>query len=126
MAGTQAPICFTNPPPPTAEPVQPTIPAIPVATNLASAIQAINTIAQIIRSLTNQVPAGPNEIIYDLVSKPSSKKKQANFQEIVTKRTYATTRVTNPQDPKQYVDVKQITGLTFIDKLTGQEITWTQ
>ena len=38
----------------------------------------------------------------------------------------ATQRIYNPQDHTQYVDVQQITGLTFQDSLTGQRINWTQ
>ena len=51
-----APICYINPPPPSAEPVAATIPAIPVATDLQSVIQAVNTITQILRDMTNQNP----------------------------------------------------------------------
>lgn len=120
MAG--APICYINPPPPTAEPVAPTIPAIPVATDLASALSAINLMRQIIQTGGGQIPGGAGAGGGTI----ARKKNDANFKELKVKRVYATTRVFNPQNSNQYVDVKQITGLTFQDPITKQEIVWTQ
>lgn len=123
MGAVQAPICYINPPPPTAEPVTPTIPAIPVATNLASAIQAVNILRQIIQTQGNQIPGGGTG---GGGSSTHKKKNDANFVEIKAKRISTTTRVFNPQNRSQYVDVKQITSLTFIDPISKQEITWQQ
>ena len=118
-----APICYINPPPPTAEPVAPTLPAIPAATDLQSVIQAVNTITQILRSMNNQQDGGPQRFTDATVN---SKKKRSDFHEVVKKRIVKKVRVFNPQNKSQFVDVKQITGLTFANKLTGQEITWEQ
>jgi hypothetical protein len=119
-----APICYINPPAPSAEPVAPTIPAIPVATDLQSVIQAVNTIAQILRSMNNQQDLGPPQRLTDATV--NSKKHRSDFHEVVTKRVVKKVRVFNPQNKSQFVDVKQITGLTFANKLTGQQINWTQ
>ena len=125
MAGVQAPICYINPPAPTAEPIAPTIPSIPVATDLQSLIQAVNTIAQIIRTMNNQDP-GPGQRITGLTVNNEPKKHRSDFHEVVQKRIVQKVRVYNPQNHKQYVDVNQITGLTFANKLTGQQIDWAQ
>lgn len=113
-----APICYINPPPPSAEPVKPTIPAIPVATDLASAIKAINTLTQIVQQITNQVGSSSGG--------GGASVKTANFSEDKSKRTTIITRVFNPTDKTQFVDVKQITGLTFHNPVTKQTITWKQ
>ena len=116
-----APICYINPPPPSAEPVAATIPAIPVATDLQSVIQAVNTITQILRDMTNQNP-NPGRIT-DLVV---NNKKAANFTEVVGTRRTKLVKVTDPNDPNTYVVTKQITGLTFHNPVTKQNITWKQ
>ena len=113
-----APICYINPPPPSAEPVTPAIPAIPVATDLASAIQAINTLTRIVQQITNQNSSSGGG--------GSVSVKSANFSEDKAKRTTTVTRVFNQNDKTQYVDVKQITGLTFLNPVTKQTITWKQ
>jgi hypothetical protein len=100
--------------------VAPTIPAIPVATDMASAIQAINTMRQIIQAMTNQTGGGGGG------GPGTVSTVQANFQENKSKRVVQTVRVYNPNDKTQFVDVKQITGLTFENRLTKQTITWAQ
>jgi hypothetical protein len=124
MAGVQAPICYINPPAPTAEPLAPTIPAIPPATDLQSALAAIAALTQIVRALASQFPVTGGGRITDLTVIPAKKKN--NFYEVVQKRTVKKVRVTNPNNPSQFVDVNQITGLTFENKLTKQQIDWSQ
>lgn len=118
---SSAPVCFINPPPPAAEPVTNTIPAIPVATDLQSAIQAVNTLRQIIQDMTNQNPQ-PGRIT-DLVV---NSKKAANFVEVVGSRKTQMVKVTDPNDSSTYIVTKQITGLTFHNPVTKQNITWKQ
>jgi hypothetical protein len=110
---SNAPICYINPPAPSAEPIAPTLPAIPVATDLASVISAVNVIRQILQAITNQ-------------NIGSGQRLTSDFHEVVNKRIVKKVRVFNPQNKSQFVDVKQITGLTFANKLTGQQIDWSQ
>lgn len=77
---------------------------IPRATDLPSVINAINAI-------TNN--------FYTLA-------RAGNFVENRNLRTYQTVRVFNPEDTNQWVDVLQITGLTFVDPVTGRTLVWRQ
>jgi hypothetical protein len=74
---------------------------IPRATDLPSAIKAI-------QALTNN---------FNLAG---------NYVEQRQLRTYTTNRVFNPDDTTQWVDVLQITGLVFLDRVTGKTIVWRQ
>ena len=118
---SDAPVCNINPPAPTAEPQVSSLPAIPVATDLASALRAINTISQIIQAMTNQNSDN------SFPQKPIiSTKKDANFHEVVARRIIKKMKITDPNDSSVFVEVKQITGLTFLNKVTGQAINWKQ
>lgn len=122
-----APVCLINAPLPSAEPQTPTLPAIPVATNLASAIQAVNILSQIVQAMTNQSAAQSAGFSGGFTGpKKKPAKNNSNFQELTAKRTTTTTKIYDPKDNTVYVEVKQITGLTFVNKVTGQEITWAQ
>jgi hypothetical protein len=127
MAGTQAPICYINPPAPTAEPTGPALPPIPVATDVPSLIAAVAALTAVVRHLANQFPLPPGGgRITNLTVNQDKKRHPADFHEVVTKRVVKKVRVFNPQNRKQFVDVNQITGLTFANKLTGQQIDWQQ
>jgi hypothetical protein len=39
---------------------------------------------------------------------------------------FETVRVFNPDNPDQWVDVQQITGLSFTDPVTGRTLVWRQ
>ena len=121
-----APVCNVNQ---TGKPVQvggPALPAIPKATDLASAIKAINAIAQTVNIIVNNgVPSNPGGVNPGggFTSNPAQ---NANFNEIRAQRISQTQRIYNPQDKTQYVDVNQITGLTFLDPQTKQTLIWKQ
>ena len=77
---------------------------IPRATDLDSALKAIQAI---VNNLSSQQTISPG-----------------NFTEDTSRRTSQTVRVYNPTDHSQYVDVEQITGLTFVDQNTGRTLVW--
>lgn len=77
---------------------------VPKATDLPSALKAIQAITNNFNTLL----------------------KAGNFVENRNLRTYQTVRVFNPDDTSQWVDVLQITGLTFVDPVTGRTLTWRQ
>ncbi len=54
---SKAPVCLVNPPSITVEPIQRLVPNVPIATDLNSALAAINALRQLIYMLLNQVPA---------------------------------------------------------------------
>lgn len=78
--------------------------SIPKAVDLPSAIQAINTITNNFNTLA----------------------KFGNYVEVRNQRTYELVRVYNPENTEQWVDVAQITGLLFLDPVSGRTITWRQ
>lgn len=100
---------------------------IPKATDLASALAAINAMANNLNNLFKQ-GAFSGGGVHDLST--NNKKKPAkpagNYREDPARRVSKTVRVFNPQDSSQYVDVKQIVRLTFVDPVTGRTITWSQ
>ena len=51
---------------------------------------------------------------------------KGNYVEDKALRQTVVTRIFDPQDPNTFVDVRQITALTFVNSLTGQRITWGQ
>lgn len=88
----------------------PTLPALPQVTPPPGL--ALPTIA--LPPVTNVVPSSPTI--------------NADFTEDLNKRVTTTFNVYDPNDPtgETYVTVSQITGLSFINKITGQTLNWTQ
>ena len=129
--GRVAPVCNVNVPQPVVQPSPPALPAIPVATNLATAIQAINVMRQTINTMNNNIPPNnqnnQNTNINGFTTKQNQQQntpqKSGFVQVSVVKNTV---RITNPDNPDQYVDVEQITGLTMQNPVTGQSWTWSQ
>lgn len=129
--GTVAPVCNVNVPQPVVQPSPPALPAIPVATNLATAIQAINVMRQAINTMNNNIP--PNNQNNQNTNMNGFTTKQNQQQNTPQKSGFVqvsvvknTVRITNPDNPDQYVDVEQITGLTMQNPVTGQSWTWSQ
>lgn len=51
---------------------------------------------------------------------------RGNFNENRGARQTVLTRIYDPSDHNVYVDVRQITGLQFINSFTGQTINWSR
>ena len=115
-----APVCNNAPLVPQDQPQPKTLPTVPEATDLQSALTAINAIRRILQTITHQPPQRPGGISK---FKPSQ---QRGFQEIKQRRVYKRVRVYNPQDKSQYVDVQQIVSMTMADPATGQIWFWQQ
>lgn len=109
---SDAPVCHIVQQLPGAEPQTARLPAIPIATDLPSALAAIAALRQIVHSITGQLP------------NLGTAKTQPVLKEILNKRTTETVRVKNPQDNSQFVDVEQINHLEFQDASSGQKLIW--
>jgi len=136
-----APTCNINPKNPPPQSKAPALPAIPIATDLVTALAAINALRQLTIQYFNQLPSpgnttfvlnpNPNTPTGPVVRGPGSPGYPAvsggNFAEVTASRVVTTTRIYDPNDPTQqtYVDVAQITGLQFANK-AGQVINWSQ
>lgn len=78
--------------------------SIPKATDLPSALRAIQSITNNFNTLA----------------------RFGNYVENRNARAYEIVRVFNPNNTNQWVDVAQITRLLFIDPVSGRTITWQQ
>jgi len=108
---------------------------IPLATDLSSAIAAINALRAMVQSLSGQlqrqarsVPPGrqpPATTTVSVVTKKSNDdpKKKAGAWEEVSRRKEKI-RVENPDDSSQFVMVEVINSITMRNKSTGELWTW--
>lgn len=130
MAGT----CYDQAPTPPASGISNPLPPIPVATDAASTMAAVNAIrGYLMAGQPNAIPANNTQ---QGVQQPfrwtgvkttnkgqqnqSKNKGQGGFVEV--SRQSKQSKITNPDNPDQYVMVNQITQLTMTDPVTGQ--TW--
>ena len=89
-------------------------PAIPRATDLPSAIQAIN---QLIMML--QQPTHPNMFLQINNTMPFPMSRWVETNRVTTK-----VRIFNPNDNSQWVDVERISNLTFTDRSNNDKFNW--
>ena len=128
-----APACNINPKNPPPQSLAPTLPSIPIATDVPSLIAAVNALRQWIIQYTNQGQGGgggPNNQNQGGGTNPGGGGgggNLSNFTEVPNSRQTTTTRIYDPNDPtnQTYVDVKQITALDFANK-AGQTVKWKQ
>ena len=113
-----APVCNISPKNPPPQSLAPALPSIPVATDLASLIAAVNALRQLTIQYFNQVPPSTNTTNGPILT---------DFTEIPAARVVTTTNIYDPNDPtgETFVTVAQITGLTFANN-AGQTIVWSQ
>lgn len=107
------------------------LPTIPHATDLASALIAIQRLTQIVNQLTGALnsvvgsqtndrsertgPQGP-------AGKPGQPPKPPRWSEV--SRATEKVRVYNPTDRQQYVDIERINGFVMRDAVTGNTWEW--
>lgn len=125
-----APVCNMPSEPVFPAPSAPALPPMPgPAVDLQTGLNLLNTIRQILMQMLNQVPN--NNQSGGATAKPgqafsvSGQKQNGNFSEVRPLRVTKKTRVFNPDDNTQFVDVEQIVSQTFQNGL-GQKITWNQ
>lgn len=127
MSNPQAPVCHVS----KDEPVVPHTPvlvaSIPAATDLASALAAIRALTQNMNAITGRIgsngasggrgPAG--------AAGAPGKAAPHNTRWAEAKRTVTEKTITDSTGQFS-VTVQQITGLTMIDAVTGEQWTWKQ
>ncbi len=130
---TNAPVCEIIPQIVTTQPPQSRLPAIPIATDLNSALLALNAMRQWMMMMMQTNPGhgtggggrggggagGPGG-----GKKADPKKPQLGRwqQKDITRKKV---RVFNPQDHEQYVDVSRVTRLVMEDSVTKEQWVWT-
>lgn len=102
-------------------------PNIPLATDLRSALAAINAIRQSIMIMRGQLGAQPrSQVAQQSNTKSGSNKakpaQQGKFVEI--ERVEKKVRIFNKEDKEQFVDVERINKLVFRDSTDGETWTW--
>lgn len=74
-----------------------------------------------------QIPKGANlQQITNIVNNNFNQLAKGNYVENRRLRQTTITRIFDPSNHATFVDVKQITALTFVNPITGQHITWSQ
>lgn len=96
-----------------------TIPNIPTATDLPSALVAINVIGQAIAVIAQNLAAAANN-----TTAASTTATGGTF--VQTDQVTETVTLTDPNDSTVSVQVTQITGLTMRNPVTGELWIWSQ
>ena len=124
----EGPVCNLNNRQNVVQPTPATLPQIPVVTDLQSAINAGNVMRQILQALLNQFPGLANNVAALNPNNQTSGGQTFAVGGGDFKQTNMTTkkvRVTNPDDSSQYVDVQQVTGVTWKNSL-GQSLNYSK
>jgi hypothetical protein len=121
-----APISYTNLNENIQQPTSPGMPAIPLASDLPSALEAIRALTQGYNTQYNMNPAGNRN--NSTPKKPKLGKYVEDKPKRITKkeRIYHKDDKTGKVDKEQYVDVETINSLTFKDTITGELWTWSR
>jgi hypothetical protein len=115
---SDAPICNNAPPSAPGQPSPKTLPSIPPATDLQSAIMAVNAIRRILQTMIQTPPQGGISGF--------RLRADRGFQEVKQRRVTKRVRIFNPSDKSQYVDVEQVVGIVMQDPVTGNTWSWNQ
>lgn len=125
-----APVCSIIPPDRPGEPTGRTVPTIPVASDMASLIAAVNAIRAWINAQQNPQRqreddgSGRGGIIPPKPQPKQPQPKIGRWNEI--SRSTKKVRIENPDDPSQFVEIEQITNLVMQDSVTKETWTWSQ
>lgn len=138
-------VCNLNPQKISFNPTTAPLPAVPIATDLQSAIAAINALRQQMLNVLSLIPTtgvgGPNPFNVNFnIQNPGSgsgsgnnnnqnQQKNANFVEQTNLRVTKTVKVPIVDQGGNNVgtaEIALITGLTFKDKVTGQVLNYQQ
>ncbi len=111
-----APVCHVSKDQVISQPDPKQMPSIPHATDLASALLAIAALKKIVEHIV--LP--PKNNGHGTVLPPPAKIGRWTQFNRVTERV----KVTNPDDPSQFVEIDRIKTLTMVDNVTGEKWVW--
>ncbi len=102
-------------------PAAPQLPSIPSYDGTQRGLQdTLDMLSQSVNRLSGHLPGANNK---QSQSTPNRHKKKARFSEVT--RTTQEVKIKNPDDPTQFVVVKQITKLVMQDNVTKEQWVWT-
>jgi hypothetical protein len=140
---SNAPVCHISKDQDITEQPKPTLlPFVPAAIDLPSALQAIQALRLIVEMLAGQTipnqggsgfnngtqlpglrPPAPNQNV-------GKRNPNANerYSEVRSQRVEKKLRVFQDNDPSSsnWVDIKQVNAVTWVDNVTGEKITWSR
>lgn len=129
MTENNAPICHVPVPTPIDQPGGVQNPSIPIATDLQSALAAINAMRMILMRLANLQPRfdGSGQGRGGRIGGGggnNKNKKPGRWNEVsrVTKKE----KVYNPDDKEQFVEVERMNRLVMQDSITGEQWIWSR
>jgi hypothetical protein len=135
---SNAPVCHISKDQDITEQPKPTLlPFVPAAIDLPSALQAIQALKLIVEMLAGQqVVNNPNGTLQaGLRPAPGNQnvgKRNPNanerYSEVRSQRVEKKLRVFQDNDPSSsnWVDIKQVNAVTWVDNVTGEKITWSR
>ena len=122
-----APICNVKPTPPPSTKLGPLVSQIPVATDLPSAIAAVNPMRAAMIASAGAGAQGNGGVGPGPAPNPGGGfTEKSQFQ--VTNQVMKPTRIYDPNDPTKqtYIDVNQIVSLTMSNPVTKETWSWEQ
>jgi hypothetical protein len=122
-----APVCHVPGTEEIGQPDPKTLPNIPIATDLSSALTALNAMRQWMYSMRGGNGSGDGGTGSGRGGRVGGKKedpqkKIGRWNEI--SRTKEKKKIFNPEDKEQWVEVERINSLTFQDSLTKEQWIW--
>lgn len=126
MASSGAPVCSDSKDEVITQPIPNNNLAIPVATDLQSALAAIAALRAAVMALTNRLGGIPATPFKPQFNGFTSKKTTSRWSEVRQARSVKVVRVKQKTNPNNFVDVEQINGLTMQDRITGDKWTWSR
>jgi hypothetical protein len=121
-----APVCFVSTNQQIGQPPGVQLPALPVATDLPSALSAIQAMTNMLNLLTGQTGqsgAQGNVGAAGAAGAGGKNQKGGRFQEVAGSRVTQDIQLTS-DDGSVTFTIKQINAITWQDTITGEQITW--
>ena len=121
---SKAPVCLVQPVIDKTQPPSVDMPSIPQATDLASAIAAINALSMAMRTVVRRLPPPPIQPQGGTTLTTTKKKPPPLGRWNQVQRITEQVKVTNPNDPTQFVIIDRINNLVMRDSNTGETWVW--
>jgi hypothetical protein len=118
----ECPVCHVSTDQVIDQPPKVLLPSIPEATDLNSALAAINAMRQMLLLLAGQIGRGGAQGPPGAAGKSAQKEKVGRWNEV--SRSTSKVKVFNPDDKTQFVEVERINKLTMKDSVTNEQWIW--
>lgn len=117
-----APVCHIPTETPITQPAGNRVAAVPVATDLKSALLALSAIRKILQDVLDK--PGPGNGAHEPSQPPRPKPKPGRWVE--SKRSTEIVKLPIGDDPANFVEIERMNSLTMKDSITGEDWTWSR